>query len=268
MSMAALPTELDTRIIEHLHETHDRRALWAMSLVSRYCNVLTEPFLYRTIAIDDKLEVRVKRLMMTLLDRNKLGDHIKSIAVSAPLLADCSFTELENVTRALRQYVGKGKRTVRDVDPDMEYFNRNWVAAVFERSNHHDTRRPNMDGAMAIVFALAVNVEKAHLTTSPDQPLRATRDLLALYNESAGKASVCEKLADVEYVGKSPSDQGLAFQLPAAAHRVLVQDRKIASSQPALSPLQALRKLEIHRVTMHPKSLRRLLEDPVSSKLR
>jgi hypothetical protein len=163
-----------------------------MSLVSRYYNVLTEPFLYRTIAIDDKLEVCIKRLMMTLLDRNQIGHHIKSIAVSAPLLADCSSTGLENATRALRQYVGKGKRAVRDVDSDQEYFNRHWVAAVFERRAHHDTWRPNMDGALTIVFALAVNIEKAHLTTSPGQPLRITREVLAWYNVSAGKL-LCAK---------------------------------------------------------------------------
>jgi hypothetical protein len=267
MSMAALSTELNARIIEYLHETHDRRALWAMSLVSRYYNILKEPFLYRTIAIDDKLEVRIKRLMITLLDRNKLGHHIKSIAVSAPLLADCSSTELENVTRALRQYVGKDKIAVRDVDSDQEYFNRHWVAAVIERRAHHDTWRPNMDGALAIVFAFAVNIEKAHLTTSSDQPLRITREVIAWYNVSAGKASVCEKLADVEFVGTSPNNQGLFFQLPAGAQRVLVLDRNIVSLEPALSPLQALRKLEIHNVTMHPKNLRRLLQDPASSKL-
>jgi hypothetical protein len=124
MSLEALPTELDTRIIEHLHDTEDRQALCALSLVSRCYSALAGSFLYRTIAINDKVEVCVKRLMMTLLDWNKFTHHIRSIAVSAPVHTDTSPTEFEDVTYALRRYIVRADRVIRDVDLDKKEFNK------------------------------------------------------------------------------------------------------------------------------------------------
>jgi hypothetical protein len=120
MSLAALPTELDTSIIEHLHDTQDRAALCAMSLVFRYYHALAEPFFYRTIAIQDKVEVRVKRLMMTFLDRKRLAHYVTNIAIAAPSFAQCSEEELRNIEIAQRRYVMKVERVMRTVDPDKE----------------------------------------------------------------------------------------------------------------------------------------------------
>jgi hypothetical protein len=84
MSLNDLLTELDVQIIEHLHATHDQQALYAISLVSGYYHALAEPFLYCNIAIDDRTEIRVKRLMMTLLDSEEGAHYVTSLTLSTP----------------------------------------------------------------------------------------------------------------------------------------------------------------------------------------
>jgi hypothetical protein len=79
MLFSALSTELDVKILELLHD--DRQALSAMSKTSKYYRTITEPILYRDILFPEVTVSKIKRLLMTLLDRSELAGYIRSAAV-------------------------------------------------------------------------------------------------------------------------------------------------------------------------------------------
>jgi hypothetical protein len=85
MRLADFPTELDTQIIEHLHD--DRQALSSFSRVNKYYRTLCEPILYRDLTFRNLSEAQVKRLLMTLLDMLSLAKHIKTVTFPIEVLA-------------------------------------------------------------------------------------------------------------------------------------------------------------------------------------
>jgi hypothetical protein len=76
MSFAALPTELDTRIISFM----DHCSLDNMSRSSKYYRQITEPFLYRHLDFTDAKNGSIKRLGLALLARRPLARYITSFA--------------------------------------------------------------------------------------------------------------------------------------------------------------------------------------------
>ena len=79
MSFGKLSTELDARIVEVLDG--DTKALSAFSQVSKYYRAIAEPYLYSNIECSGEDRYTLLQLLLTLLDRNSLASHIKSIVL-------------------------------------------------------------------------------------------------------------------------------------------------------------------------------------------
>jgi hypothetical protein len=87
MSLKSLPTELDIKIIEALCPTNARKALSALSRTSKYYRKLVEPMLYRDLTFQVVDNIQIKRLFLTLLVREDLPQHIRSLTLSdSPLV--------------------------------------------------------------------------------------------------------------------------------------------------------------------------------------
>ncbi|KAF1945077.1 hypothetical protein EJ02DRAFT_451912 [Clathrospora elynae] len=78
MSLSALPTELDSRILDFLE--HD--ALNAMLKVSKYYRGVAEPYLYRHLAFTNLQDTEVRALLLGVVSRPLLATHIKFIRLN------------------------------------------------------------------------------------------------------------------------------------------------------------------------------------------
>ncbi len=80
MSLNALPTELDERLLGYL----DRKELSAVSKISKYYRHITEPRLYSDIKFSSDEQAAVRWLIITLLERPQLAAFIKAVGLSKP----------------------------------------------------------------------------------------------------------------------------------------------------------------------------------------
>jgi hypothetical protein len=85
MSLEALPTELDLRIIGFLDTKHKS----ALSRVSKYYRDVAEPLLYERVQLWGHDDHRVRQLLLTLLQRKDLRHLVKEFCLwhsrSAPI---------------------------------------------------------------------------------------------------------------------------------------------------------------------------------------
>jgi hypothetical protein len=137
--------------------------------------------------------------------------------------------ELDQFTRTLRQYIMKVKRALRDTGIADEKHQHALVGKVCERISENSPRAVNLDGALAVVFTLATNMEKARLTVGHLQPLNATGRITSFYNLGTIKPTVSEKLAELEILGDIADDAGVKFWIPAAAQAVRLSNCHIHS---------------------------------------
>jgi hypothetical protein len=79
MSINGLSTELDTNIAEYC----DHGSLLALSSTSRYWQALSEPLWYEHVRLTAEHTDKVKILLLTLLDRPSLAQHIRTIYVDS-----------------------------------------------------------------------------------------------------------------------------------------------------------------------------------------
>ncbi|KAF2632800.1 hypothetical protein BU25DRAFT_83026 [Macroventuria anomochaeta] len=83
MSLKALPTGRDERLLDYLH----CRELSAMSKVPKYYRRIVEPRLYRQTHLSAARNINARWLLLTLLSRNDLTTHIKQLEVAPVMLA-------------------------------------------------------------------------------------------------------------------------------------------------------------------------------------
>jgi len=77
MSLGKLSTELDAKVAEFLEG--DTKALSAFSQVSKYYRAIAEPYLYSNIECSGEDRYTLLQLLLTLLDRNDLALHVRSL---------------------------------------------------------------------------------------------------------------------------------------------------------------------------------------------
>jgi hypothetical protein len=89
MSLEALPTELDLRIIGFLDTKHKS----ALSRVSKYYRDVAEPLLYERVQLWGHDDHRVRQLLLTLLQRKDLRHLVKEFCCGyeeKPITCWCS----------------------------------------------------------------------------------------------------------------------------------------------------------------------------------
>ncbi|KAI4608965.1 hypothetical protein J4E80_008710 [Alternaria sp. BMP 0032] len=76
MSLSDLSTEIDDMIIQYL----PHHALHNLTLTNEYYRKIAEPHLYRNIEVRSPNILSVPRLLLTLISRRELSQHIRSFA--------------------------------------------------------------------------------------------------------------------------------------------------------------------------------------------
>jgi hypothetical protein len=163
MSLAKLPTEIDSNIASCL--AGDAKSLSTFSKTSRYYRTVVEPVLYGPLRFSNTGDIHIKRLLITLLDRGELAEHIRTVeTVELPNVdEDNEWDEAAIANRSacetrLASYA-EGVRTLlheiatsptRPHPYDIEPF---WDQIIFQSEAY------SVDGALALLLALAVNAE-------------------------------------------------------------------------------------------------------------
>ncbi|EOA81553.1 hypothetical protein ACJQWK_10545 [Exserohilum turcicum] len=194
MSLAKLSTELDTRILEYLHD--DRSALSAMSMVSKYYRRATEQLLYRELEFPRVTVRQIKCLAFTVAHREDVAKHVRSITIPRPrrtVHPDDSSTS-EGYESETLKLIGKAKAFC----PSAPFFDK-WLEDL--RSCHVFHKNSiSFDGHLALFLTQAINIEKIQLTITLDDSLEICRKVISLdwQSHNAGAAAYpLNKLEDL-----------------------------------------------------------------------
>jgi len=186
MSLQALPTELDVRIIELLNVA-DRSQI---TRVSKYYRKVSEPLLYHTISVFDTEHDRIKLLLTTFLSRKDLRPLLKRFSLfqdannphdplnPPPQMHHAVSYHPSREGSALCDRLWSYMPAIRDAleslaarfNLDHEY-RTIWFSKVFQPF-------PYFDGALSLLLCLVPEVTYIHLELSALHPLPVT---LALF---------------------------------------------------------------------------------------
>ncbi|KAF2651246.1 hypothetical protein K491DRAFT_720033 [Lophiostoma macrostomum CBS 122681] len=260
MSIHALSTELDTRVIELLNGNH--KALDAMSRVSKYYRGLSEPFLYRKLKFSTNSERRIHCLFLTILSRKDLAKHIKIFKlINCDDLENPKDNKEESYYRDLLSRMCDIRDTIetisaRCVSAKVKAL---WLSSVFKGF-------PSFDGALAIILCLATNVETLSLSTSRQDHLPVTLWLLDVqWNQHANLPTYpfC-KVKNFSLLGGSHIPLLPSMQTILIKEGLLYRAEKPIFLRPFHSTgLQAhLRALVLHNVGCHPRIIEKALSYP------
>lgn len=116
MSLAKLPTELDTLIVSfHEHDTFDKGSLGASSNVSKYYRSIAEPLLYKRLKFEHGELHALRCLLITLLDRKDLAGYINSFTLMPQYFSEDPFASNEDfVRRKLWEKAGMLQDVIKD----------------------------------------------------------------------------------------------------------------------------------------------------------
>jgi hypothetical protein len=154
MSLPALSTELDNRILDFL----DYDALNAISKISKYYRSVAEARLYRNLHLDSAHIKIVQALLLTLVSRPDLAAHIASIKLSSLTRASDeanhegfyqrSLQQIPAVQAAMAVMRGPGVPAKLLVD---------WMGAV--------TGPHAAEGGLAFILGCATNIQCLHVSS-------------------------------------------------------------------------------------------------------
>lgn len=154
MSIDALPTELDNRILTFL----DHDALNTVSKISNTYGRVAEPYLYRHIKHTTSHEVNMRWLIVTLLHRPELAAHIKTIEFFEDhRTRDGIFIDAQRTVQLsilLEQAVDKLHQTIRNMlgsKADKAELQVSWLGAILADDY--------VEGSLALIVCLAHNIE-------------------------------------------------------------------------------------------------------------
>jgi hypothetical protein len=169
MALSSISTELDAAITGYLvgHTT----ALAALSRTSKYYRSLAEPLLYRMIDIQNYLEFRIKRLLMTLLDSPQKGRYIESFTITRPLSKRINSNSEEEViaTKIIRQDLGRYRsmvsKAIDHVGLECKTMASQWAQDIFGGIGQMEIVaffRNTVNATSALVLSMACNIEQVH----------------------------------------------------------------------------------------------------------
>lgn len=178
MSLGELSTELDSRIASLVH---DKSALSAFSLTSKYYRMIAEPYLYKNIEVDEYDYHTLLRLLFTLLDRNELAAYVKSIKYTQG-----NFGLTYDVAKQgkLRSDVWKYRNAIGEkinelLSPasgvsDISKWRLDWFSAIMSAVHEHHR---GYDEVLALVLCMARKIQYLELYSGRSTPMRTLRVL-------------------------------------------------------------------------------------------
>jgi len=260
MSLSELPTELDAKIIEFLHAADDRQAVSSMSRVSKYYRQLAEPFLYRDLVFRAADEIRIKRLLITLLVETELAKHIRSFSLSdhRPLHPDYpSYYEKADILAGeLGKYDSLIKKAIGLV-PLPASTAMHMFGSIFARGGTIYRPEHSIDGTIALILSMAHDIKSIHLAVSAPGYLDITRELLngpwtAFKNGTFDSTKAFSKLESLRIKGDGIQDPGMAIGPQGVTRKLILQKLHIAAVGTILGSTDALCSLELRNVKIMP----------------
>jgi hypothetical protein len=169
MSLTALPTELYMQIIGYLHDPEDPQATSSLLRVNKYWRAVCEPVLYRNLTFRAPSSAQIKWLLITLLDIPNLAKHVITVAFHASE-TESYFTdqtwlkERGKSIRALWSHAGSIQQEIGSRSGYMSAeYTVAWSGSIFAREGRARARQPSVDCSLALILAMAVNIEAVHL---------------------------------------------------------------------------------------------------------
>ncbi|KAF2254952.1 hypothetical protein BU26DRAFT_600562 [Trematosphaeria pertusa] len=144
MSLSALPTELDGRIISFL----DTTALNALSKVSKYYHKQAKEYLYRDLKFTTHHSVAIKRLARTILSRRELADYIHSVSLTYKKEDDQRQPDLQDQFEIKPVDIWKAIATIECPVPEL--------MSICSLNLEHSGME--VDGCLAAILLLATNL--------------------------------------------------------------------------------------------------------------
>ena len=157
MSFGALPTELDQRMLDLL----EHEDLHEISQVNKYLRGLAEPLIYRHIDFKTGNDTYARLLLLTLIERPELAAHIQSVSLAGTHTEDyyvtnyrrSAFTRVQGAISRIHDIIRDAVGSQRDAPKICV----SWLGAVLSDDC--------MEGSLALIISLAVNVESIQLET-------------------------------------------------------------------------------------------------------
>jgi hypothetical protein len=280
MSMKSLPTEVDLHILEYLCASKDRSALSALSCVSKYWRQETEPFLYRDLKFRASEDINVKRLLLTLLARKELHPHITSFT-----LADHrgvgnfdkdylnAYDDLAHDLWPQDQLIKAAINAIPDLPARLAMEIHGCILSRGGTLLHQ--QRP-MDASVALILAMAANIESVDLAVSAPAYMDITREIIGCpqvqrIGVPLSAPKILQKLQSIRYHGEHdgeyggeyrPDVQGLFLIIQSGAQELVIQDICVDEIMGAsyLTSTQNLQKLTLQSVDISPFAVGELLE--------
>jgi hypothetical protein len=203
MSLSALSTELDTKIVAYL--TGDTSALSAFSQVSKYYRDIAEPYLYKDIALLDRDDHTMKQLFCILLARKQLARQISSISVQQSLFGIVP-SNRERINTALWESADNILTTMNDFASLSRGYQegasrRNaWFSGIF--STHLDS----LDHILAVILCISPNLRSLDLQLG-HQPFAYTQTQSILYQPWIGADAPLGKVTALKLSGHATDHQ-------------------------------------------------------------
>jgi hypothetical protein len=187
MSLGGLPTELDVVILDYL----DRNDVSCVSRVSKYYRKLAEPLLYHDIQLHTHEHDRIKRLLITLVNRKDLCQRIRRFNVRCgPKMA--VLNPLESADEDLYNKLMSNASKINEAICEMAA--QGSFPPILKLETFASVFKPNpfYDGALAVILCMSTRILSLHLHMTYSEPLSLTRRFLGFpWLESSADQDGC-----------------------------------------------------------------------------
>ncbi|KAI4912508.1 hypothetical protein J4E90_005912 [Alternaria incomplexa] len=164
MSLSDLSTEIDEMIIQYL----PHHALHNLTLTNKYYRKIAEPYLYGNVQVRSSNILSVPRLLLTLISRRELSQHIRSFAfdiANEQWEADLHYLSyydpnntIEKVSKDLSKKSSEVQKALRDLAYPLK-------EPLFDVTWYYNVSREiwTIDASLALILCLATNLEHLRL---------------------------------------------------------------------------------------------------------
>jgi len=271
MSLSELSTEIDEMIIQYLPQ----RAVHNLMLTNKYYRKIAEPYLYRNVQVRSPNILSIPRLLLTLISRRELSQHIRSFAfdiANEQWEADLHYLRyydpnntIEKASKDLSKKSSEVQKALKDLAYPLK-------EPLFDVTWYYSMSREiwAIDASLALILCLATNLEHLRLMNMSSAIIEAVCP--ARWQRLTKSASLgvwpLGKLKSLDvYLGKEAAIPILApiETLKASGARTFPNNtfhHDLQWSHRGSKRITFLRNLELQHITLQPDQLHRMLELP------
>ncbi|XP_014559201.1 hypothetical protein COCVIDRAFT_24478 [Bipolaris victoriae FI3] len=274
MSFSKLSTELDTKILEYLHD--DRPSLTAMSMVSKYFRRITEPILYRDLCFPEMTTIQMKQLLTIVLLRPQLAKHVRSFTMvpkrrnpldrtdNTPSKEEMeAWNNLHQANYPALFALSQKLKTFR-LNPQ---FVQIWFIHILDCAFSHylASRDPFLDPFLAVFLILTTNIETINLTATLGESLRKCRAILSIpwsgypVDGTQQEKEPFNKLSDLciaeDSFWENLYDRSFDVSIPSRVKRLRLPGWDMSALHMQGETMLALQHLDLRHVTVSPADL-------------